>query len=64
MKLRKALKEIESGEKDLSDINERLGGVNMDMISEKQPLITKQTQIFREKAQTEGQLGGLKVTLF
>lgn len=62
LKLRKAQKEIETCEKDLAVISEKLSGVNTDMISEKGPLITEQTQIFREKAQTEGQLSELKVT--
>ncbi|CAH0715635.1 unnamed protein product, partial [Brenthis ino] len=63
LKLRKAQKEIETCEKDLAVISEKLSGVNTDMISEKGPLITEQTQIFREKAQTEGQLSELKERL-
>ncbi|XP_046965547.1 DNA repair protein RAD50 [Vanessa cardui] len=63
LKLRTAQKEIETCEKDLADIKEKLSGVNVDMISEKEPLIIKQTKIFREKAQTEGKLDELKERL-
>ncbi|XP_061383704.1 DNA repair protein RAD50 [Danaus plexippus] len=60
IKLRKAETEIETCNKELVEINDKLKGVNTDMISEKEPLIMKQTKIFREKAQTEGQLEELK----
>lgn len=64
LKLRTAQKEIETCEKELTDINEKLSGVNVEMISEKEPLIIQQTKIFREKAQTEGKLGELKVCIY
>ncbi|XP_045773017.1 DNA repair protein RAD50 [Maniola jurtina] len=63
LKLRKAQAEIEKCEKELVEINEKLSGVNMEMIAEKEPLITKQTMIFREKAQNEGKLNELKERL-
>ncbi|XP_041979213.1 DNA repair protein RAD50 [Aricia agestis] len=63
LKLRKAQNEIESCQKELETINEKLSGMNLDSIKEKEPLIKKQTELFREKAKTEGELGGLKKTL-
>lgn len=61
LKLRKAQTEIEKCEKELVEINEKLSGINTESIAEKESLISEQTKLFREKAQTEGQLGELKV---
>ncbi|XP_047503353.1 DNA repair protein RAD50 [Pieris napi] len=63
LKLRKAQAEIETSEKELAEVNEKLSGVNTETLSEKEELISKQTKIFREKAQNEGKLGELKERL-
>lgn len=62
MKLRKAQSEIEHCLKEEIENNEKMSGANMEMLTEKPALITQQTKLFREKAQTEGQLGELKVS--
>lgn len=62
MKLRDTHKEIEKFQKDESEVNEKLNGINRDQLSEKEALITQQTKLFREKAQTEGGLDELKVS--
>ncbi|XP_063536306.1 DNA repair protein RAD50-like isoform X2 [Cydia strobilella] len=63
LKLRKAQTEIASCDKELAEINEKMSGVNVDMISEKGPLINKHTQLLREKAVTEGELIEIKKRL-
>lgn len=63
MKLRKAQTDIETCLREEAENNEKMNGVNMDMLEEKPALITQQTKIFREKAQTEGVLSELKVSL-
>lgn len=60
-KLKKALTEIEKCAKDEAELNEKLAGVNMDMLGEKEELITKQTKIFREKSEIQGLLKELHV---
>lgn len=62
LKLRSAQSEIAACEKELNEINEKMSGVNMNMISEKGPLINKHTQLLREKATTEGELNEIKVS--
>ncbi|KAI5644327.1 rad50 zinc hook motif domain-containing protein [Phthorimaea operculella] len=56
LKLRKAQTEIESCAKEEAEVNEKLSGVNADMLQEKEPLIQQQTTLFREKAQLEGRV--------
>ncbi|KAI8434975.1 hypothetical protein MSG28_003429 [Choristoneura fumiferana] len=63
LKLRSAQSEIAACEKELNEINEKMSGVNMNMISEKGPLINKHTQLLREKATTEGELNEIKKRL-
>ncbi|KAI8436710.1 hypothetical protein MSG28_010194 [Choristoneura fumiferana] len=63
LKLRSAQSEIAACEKELTEINEKMSGVNMNMISEKGPLINKHTQLLREKATTEGELNEIKKRL-
>ncbi|XP_050682085.1 DNA repair protein RAD50 [Leptidea sinapis] len=63
MKLRKAQAEVESCEKELAEVNDKLSGVDTGMLCQKEELISNQTKIFREKAQTEGKLSELKKTL-
>ncbi|XP_068633110.1 DNA repair protein RAD50-like [Battus philenor] len=60
LKLRKAQTEIGNCEKELTALNEKMSGVNMDMIAEKEPLMAKHEEIFKEKLQTEGLLRGFK----
>lgn len=60
-KLRKAQTEIENCAKDEAELNEKLAGVNMEMLSEKEELISKQTKIFREKSEIQGLLKELHV---
>ncbi|XP_053609977.1 DNA repair protein RAD50 [Plodia interpunctella] len=62
-KLRKAQEEIEKCKVAQQKNDENMSGLNREMLSEKEPLITQQTKIFREKAQTEGKLGQLNITL-
>ncbi|XP_026327377.1 DNA repair protein RAD50 isoform X2 [Hyposmocoma kahamanoa] len=62
-KLRKAQTEIENCAKDEAELNEKLAGVNMEMLSEKEELISKQTKIFREKSEIQGLLKELHVRL-
>lgn len=61
LKLRNAQKECENCAKDLTEVEEKLSGVDVEMIKEKEPLIQQQTQLFKEKAETEGRLKELKV---
>ncbi|KPJ15214.1 DNA repair protein RAD50 [Papilio machaon] len=63
LKLRKAQTEIANSESELAALNEKLSGVNMDMISEKEPLMAKHEDLFKEKLQTEGLLRGYKERL-
>ncbi|KPI94471.1 DNA repair protein RAD50 [Papilio xuthus] len=63
LKLRKAQTEIANSESELAALNEKLNGVNMDMIAEKEPLMTKHEDFFKEKLQTEGLLRGYKERL-
>lgn len=63
MKLRKAQADIENCLKEEAENNEKMNGVNMDMLEEKPALITQQTKLFREKAHTEGELSQLKVNI-
>lgn len=60
-KLRKAQTEIENCAKDEAELNEKLAGVNMEMLGEKEELISKQTKIFREKSEIQGLLKELHV---
>ncbi|CAK1580166.1 unnamed protein product [Parnassius mnemosyne] len=60
LKLRKAQTEIANCEKELAALNEKLSGVNMEMIAEKEPLMAKHEEIFKDKLQTEGLLRGYK----
>ncbi|KAG6456966.1 hypothetical protein O3G_MSEX010045 [Manduca sexta] len=63
LKLRNAQTDIENCEKEDAEINEKLNGLNRDELTEKESLISQQTKIFREKAQTEGMLSELKERL-
>ncbi|XP_049873545.1 DNA repair protein RAD50 [Pectinophora gossypiella] len=63
LKLRKAQTEIENCAKEEAEINEKLSGVNTEMLEEKGPLITQQTKLFREKAQNEGLMQGYQERL-
>ncbi|XP_048478309.1 DNA repair protein RAD50 isoform X2 [Plutella xylostella] len=63
LKLRNAQKECENCAKDLTEVEEKLSGVDVEMIKEKEPLIQQQTQLFKEKAETEGRLKELKENL-
>lgn len=60
-KLRKAQTQIENCAKDEAELNEKLSGVNMEMLGEKEELISKQTKIFREKSEIQGLLKELHV---
>lgn len=62
LKLRNTKCEIEKCGKDDAEINEKLNGINREMLSEKEPLITQQTKLFREKANNEGKLNEMKVS--
>ncbi|XP_059049684.1 DNA repair protein RAD50 [Achroia grisella] len=62
-KLRKTQEDIENCHKDEVKNNERMSGVNMDSLSEKEALISKQTKLFREKAHLEGSLNEQQVRL-
>ncbi|KOB65036.1 DNA repair protein RAD50, partial [Operophtera brumata] len=53
--------EIEKCEKEDVEINEKLSGINREMLTEKEPLITQHTKLFREKANVEGSLNEMKV---
>lgn len=46
----------------MAALNEKMSGVNMEMIAEKEPLMAKHNEVFKEKLQTEGLLRGLKVS--
>ncbi|CAH2048564.1 unnamed protein product, partial [Iphiclides podalirius] len=60
LNLRKAQNEIANCEKEMAALNEKMSGVNMDMIAEKEPLMSKHDEVFKEKLQTEGLLRGHK----
>ncbi|CAH0398401.1 unnamed protein product [Chilo suppressalis] len=60
LKLKKIEIEIEKLLKEEETNNEKMNGVNKDMISEKPALITLQTKKFREKANIEGSLSELQ----
>ncbi|XP_072949132.1 DNA repair protein RAD50-like [Epargyreus clarus] len=63
LKLLTAQAGIVKHEEELKNINEKLSGVSVEMIAEKQPLLEQQTRLFREKAQNEGSLRELKEQL-
>ncbi|KAM3965158.1 DNA repair protein rad50 [Aphomia sociella] len=63
LNMRKAQEEIENCHKEEIKNNEKMNGVNTDSLSEKESLITKQTKLFREKAQMEGSLSQLQTRL-
>lgn len=63
-KLRKAQTEIENCAKDEAELNGKLAGVNMEMLGEKEELISKQTKIFREKSEIQGLLKELNVNTY
>ncbi|GBP22396.1 DNA repair protein RAD50 [Eumeta japonica] len=61
-KLRKIQEEAKKHEKEIADIEEKIKDINLDTLSEKE-LVMKQTKMFREKSQLEGQLSELKKRL-
>lgn len=63
LKLRNTKTEIEKSQKEDTEINEKLNGINREMLTEKEPLITQQTKLFREKANIEGSLSEMRVTI-
>ncbi|CAG9786668.1 unnamed protein product [Diatraea saccharalis] len=63
LSLRKIEAEIENLLKEEEKNNEKMNGVDRDMISEKPALITLQTKKMRERAQIEGSLSELKERL-
>lgn len=63
LKLRNTKSEIEKCEKDDAEINEKLSGINREVLSEKESLISQQTKLFREKANTDGSLNEMRVKI-
>lgn len=63
LKLRNAQTEASSCEKEIANIDEKMSGMSIDTLSEKEPLIKRQTEILTERATIQGQYKSYKEVL-